>query len=219
MKITSVTIYHIQAPLKTPFRASYGVYEQRESFLLEVQEENGITGWGEVVAFSQPWYTEETIKTTYQMLKDYLIPMVLQNSYLHPREFINDCSWIKRNNMAKAGLEGALWDLYAKLQQKPLYQALGGQRKHVDVGVVIGLSEPKQMMKQIEQYIEEGYKRFKIKISPKMDYELIKEIRTSFPTLPLMVDANSAYQLGDIKKLKALDEFQLMMIEQPFGHF
>lgn len=219
MKIKSVILYQIQAKLKAPFKTSYGMYKERESIILEIKEESGITGWGEVVAFSHPWYTEETTKTAYMMLKEYLIPILLNQSFEHPKEFIRSCKWIKGNNMAKAGIEGALWDVYATLQNRPLYQVLGGERNYVDVGVVVGLGDTDSMIAQIEQYAKEGYKRFKIKISPSQDVPLVKEIRRVYPHLPLMVDANSAYTLNDMKALKALDEYHLMMIEQPFGQY
>ena len=120
--------------------------------------------------------------------------------------------------MAKAGIEGAVWDLYAKCQKKSLATVLGGTKSEIEVGVVIGINTIPVMLKQIEKYAEEGYERFKVKIKPEHDYELLKEIRKEFPHIPLMADANSAYTLGDTE-LKRLDEFQLMMIEQPLADY
>ncbi len=116
--------------------------------------------------------------------------------------------------MAKAGIEGAVWDLYAKRQKKSLATLLGGTKSEIEVGVAIGINTIPAMLKQIEKYAEEGYERFKVKIKPEHDYELLKEIRKEFPHIPLMADANSAYTLADTESLKRLDEFQLMMIEQ-----
>ena len=121
--------------------------------------------------------------------------------------------------MAKAGIEGAVWDLYAKRQKKSLATLLGGTKAEIEVGVVIGLNTIPVMLKQIEKYAEEGYERFKVKIKPEHDYELLKEIRKEFPHIPLMADANSAYTLADTESLKRLDEFQLMMIEQPLADY
>ena len=109
--------------------------------------------------------------------------------------------------MAKAGIEGAVWDLYAKCQKKSLATVLGGTKSEIEVGVVIGIDTIPVMLKQIEKYAEEGYERFKVKIKPEHDYELLKEIRKEFPHIPLMADANSAYTLGDTERLKRLDEF------------
>ena len=121
--------------------------------------------------------------------------------------------------MAKAGIEGAVWNLYAKRQKKSLATVLGGTKSEIEVGVVIGLNTIPVMLKQIEKYAEEGYERFKVKIKPGHDYELLKEIRKEFPHIPLMADANSAYTLADTESLKRLDEFQLMMIEQPLADY
>nr|WP_247739294.1 o-succinylbenzoate synthase [Bacillus sp. 165] len=203
--------------LVTPFGTSYGTYYDRQSILVEAEDENGCIGWGEVVAFSQPWYTEETVQTALHILEDFLIPIVLQHKIEHPSEVALLFSVIKRNNMAKAGIEGALWDLYAQRSKQSLATALGGTKQEIEVGVVVGLDTLSNMLKKMEQYAEEGYQRFKVKIKPENDYELLKGIRQAFPHLPLMADANSAYTLENLEQLKRLDDFGLMMIEQPLA--
>ncbi|GGE78071.1 o-succinylbenzoate synthase [Priestia taiwanensis] len=212
-----ITLHTIEMPLKVPFQTSYGTYYKRESIIVEIEDKDGAIGWGECVAFSEPWYTEETIKTSYHMLKDFFIPHILQHHITAPSELNRILASYKRNNMAKASLENALWDLNAKRQNNSLAALFGGVRKEIQVGVVVGLGETKEMLDQIHAYVEEGYNRVKVKISPDRDYTLLKEIRNEFPILPLMVDANSAYTIHDIDQLKRLDEFNLLMIEQPFG--
>lgn len=217
MNIKKVTLHLTNMKLVTPFGTSYGTYYDRESILVEMEDEEGRIGWGEVVAFSQPWYTEETIQTSLHVLQDFLIPIVLQSEIGHPTELPSLFSGIKRNNMAKAGLEGAVWDLYAQRTNQSLAAALGGTQHEIEVGVVVGLDTLPNMLKKMEQYVEEGYQRFKVKIKPENDYELLKGIRQAFPNLPLMADANSAYTLEHLEQLKRLDEFGLMMIEQPLA--
>jgi o-succinylbenzoate synthase len=217
MKCGRVTLHVIEMPLKVPFQTSYGTYHKREAIVVEIEDHNGIIGWGECVAFSEPWYTEETITTSYHMLKDFFIPHIFQQTCDKPSEISNVLANYKRNNMAKASLENAIWDLTAKKQNKSLANFLGSVRNEIEVGVVVGLAEIKEMLERIHAYVEEGYNRVKVKISPDRDYELLKEIRKEFPKLPLMVDANSAYTVRDIDQLKRLDEFRLLMIEQPFG--
>ncbi|PEI96764.1 o-succinylbenzoate synthase [Bacillus pseudomycoides] len=217
MRIKKATLYVTEMPLVIPFAASYGTYETRESIVIELEDTDGYIGFGEVVAFSEPWYTEETVTTALHMLQNFLIPDVLKAEITHPNEIPSLFQHIKRNRMAKAGIEGAVWDLYAKRENRSLATLLGGTQPEIEVGVVIGLDTISNMLKRIEMYAEEGYQRFKVKIKPEFDYELIKEIRRVFPKIPLMVDANSAYTLGDIERLKRLDEFQLMMIEQPLA--
>ncbi len=197
------------------FSTSYGTVKNRELILVEVKDEVGITGWGEVVAFSTPWYTEETIQTCFHILENFLIPSLLGKNIEHPSEVTTLFRSIKRNHMAKAALDCAVWDLYAKREGVPLSTLLGGTRKTIEAGVVIGINELPVMIKTIEKHVQEGYKRFKVKIKPGNDYEVIKGIRQHFPTLPLMADANSGYTLQDIDLLKRLNDFHLMMIEQP----
>ncbi|HEK9100633.1 o-succinylbenzoate synthase [Bacillus pfraonensis] len=217
MKFKKVTLYITEMPLVTPFAASYGTYKTRESIVIELEDTDGYIGFGEVVAFREPWYTEETVTTALHMLQDFLLPDLLKAEIMHPNEIPGLFQHIKRNRMAKAGIEGAVWDLYAKRQNKSLATLLGGAQREIEVGVVIGLDTIPNMLKRIEMYAEEGYQRFKVKIKPELDYKLLKEIRKAFPEIPLMADANSAYTLTDTEQLKRLDEFQLMMIEQPLA--
>lgn len=148
-------------PLVIPFTASYGTYEKRESIVIELEDTDGYIGFGEVVAFSEPWYTEETVKTALHVLQDFLLPDLLKAEISHPNEVPGLFQHIKRNRMAKAGIEGAIWDLYAKRQKKSLATVLGGASPEIEVGVVIGINTIPVMLKQIEKYAEEGYERFK----------------------------------------------------------
>lgn len=215
MKIKKITLYHIQMKLITPFITSIGHVEDRELILVEVEDVNGVIGWGEVVAFSSPWYTEETVKTAWHMLEDFLIPIVLNQEIDHPTCVAELFSNLKRNNMAKSGLEGAIWDLYAKQRNLPLARVIGGVYDKIESGVVVSLTTVEETLQKLADRIEEGYKRIKIKIKPGQDYELLKTIRHHFPDIPIMADANSAYSLDDLDHLKKFDEFDLMMIEQP----
>lgn len=217
IKIKKVTLHHITQTLKEPFTSSIGHVTERDSILVEVTDLDGVTGWGEVVAFSTPWYTEETITTAFHLLKDLLIPLVKKETINHPNHLQHIFKNIKRNNMAKAALEGGIWDVFARKQELSLSHALGGVKTEIESGVVIGISTTSKMTEQISQYLDNGYKRFKVKISPKQDIELLKIIRKQFPDLPLMADANSSYSLNDIDRLKELDQYHLMMIEQPFA--
>ena len=139
-----------------------------------------------------------------------------QQEISHPDEVWDIYKPFKRNNMAKACIEGAVWDLYAKKKGITLAAAMGGKKKEVDVGVSLGLEDTDELLlERIGEKVEEGYKRIKVKIKPGRDVEMVGKIREVYPDIPLMVDANSAYTLDDIDTLKALDEYNLMMIEQP----
>lgn len=217
MLIQQVELFLIEQQLKIPFKTSYGLYENRESIIVKLTDENGTVGIGEVVAFSEPWYTAETIQTSLHILQDFLIPTILNKVFTHPSEVAETFKMFKGNPMAKAGIEGAFWDLFSKINELSLAKALGGLKEEIPVGVVVSMNEPKVMLQQIEKYQIEGYERFKIKVSKQNDYEVISRIRDQFPTISLMIDANSDYTLNDIEHIKRLDQFKLLMIEQPFG--
>ncbi|PKR84380.1 o-succinylbenzoate synthase [Heyndrickxia camelliae] len=217
MKIIEAQLSIIKMPLRSPFSTSLSKVTEREAIIIEISDEEGRVGLGEAVPFSTPWYTEETVKTAYHMLKDILLPIIFQQPIQHPREVSKSFEAIRGNHMAKSGIETAIWDLYAKQQRKPLWELVGGVRDRVPAGVVVGTQDPKEAIENIAMYLQEGYKRVKVKIKPGNDYHLLNEIRKHYPTLDLMVDANSAYSLNDVKVLQALDEFQLLMIEQPLG--
>ncbi|WP_436373332.1 o-succinylbenzoate synthase [Cytobacillus sp. BC1816] len=218
MNIKTITLYKIAMPLKTPFSTHLGTVKDREGIIIEVIDQEGRKGYGEGVAFSSPWYTEETVETSYHMLKEFLIPIMRNADIKHPSEAGQVFDAFRRNQMAKASLETALWDLAAKKEDISLSKYIGGQRELIPSGVVVGAKTKEEAIRQIEYYLESGYQRVKIKISPSNDYELISEIRRFFPDLPIMADANSAYSLDDIEHLKRLDDFGLLMIEQPLEY-
>ncbi|WP_040759350.1 o-succinylbenzoate synthase [Sporosarcina newyorkensis] len=218
MKIESVTIRRMGMTMKNPFTTSFGTIHQRDFLLATVQDELGNEGWGESVAFTYPWYSEETTETCIHMLRDFLIPAVLGKTIEHPDEVNEFFAPIRKNNMAKSTIEGAVWDLYAKRHDMSLAEALGGERDHIEVGISIGIEERvEDLLANVKGFIDEGYKRIKVKIKPGQDVEVIRAIRNEFPDVPLMADANSAYTLDDAEVLKELDQFNLMMIEQPLA--
>lgn len=203
--------------LKKPFKTSYGEILDREIIVVEIMDKNGLIGWGECVAFSTPWYTEETVKTCWHMLEDFLIPILYKESINHPDQLSTAFSKVRRNPMAKAAIESAVWDLYAKRLSAPLATVIGGEKTHIKAGVAVGMDSIPNMLNQIQSYLAMGYERIKVKIGPENDRKILSEIRNEFPTLDLMADANSAYTFHDFPHLQSLDEFQLMMIEQPLG--
>ncbi|MBN8209446.1 o-succinylbenzoate synthase [Bacillus sp. NTK071] len=217
MKLHSVTLHHIRMTLKTPFANSLETVSDRELIIVEVRDFEGHIGFGEGVAFTSPWYTEETLKTSWHMLKDFMIPALKEQVLSHPSDVEYLLKGIRRNPMAKYAIEGAIWDLYAKRERISLAEALGGTASRIKAGVAVGASESETMLNEISKRIEEGYERIKVKIKPSQDLSLIKAIRETYPSIDLMADANSAYTLNDIERLKALDQYSLLMIEQPLA--
>lgn len=218
MNLASVKLYVIKMKLKSPFLTHLGTVSEREGIIVEVRDSDGIAGYGEGVAFSTPWYTEETVQTSLHMLSDLLIPLVKKHPIEHPADAADLFKPIRRNQMAKAALETALWDLFAKRKGQPLATLLGATRKAIPSGVVVATDSAANALRQIDRYLQEGYQRVKVKIHPGQDIDFLAEIRRHYPDLPMMADANSAYTLKDIDRLKALDDFHLLMIEQPLAH-
>jgi len=221
IRLQAITLHHLKMPLVTPFRTSFGAFSERELLLVEAVDTDGISGWGEVVPFTAPFYTEETLTTAWHILRDFLIPVLLASPLDHPDSVPQRLAHVQRHHMAKAGLEGAVWDLYAKRRNLPLAITWGGERKAIPVGVSIGIQETiHELFRKIEQYLEAGYRRVKLKIEPGRDVEIIRQVRHRYPGLMLMADANGAYTLADLDRLKALDDYELLMIEEPLpaGH-
>lgn len=219
MKITSVILHYIQMKLKNPFTNSFSTVKDRHFIIVEAITEDGATGWGECVAFNQPWYTEETIHTCSYLLKDLLIPSIIGRQIDHPNELESIFAQVRRNPMAKSALEGALWNLYAQKRGLSLSKALGGQKKQVEAGISIGLKKnDEELYSAIDKSLTQGYKRIKLKIKPGQDISLISKVRRRYPDIAIMADANSAYTLADLDLLRELDQYDLMMIEQPLAY-
>lgn len=217
MKVTHANLYHLSMPLRSPFETSFGRSENRDCILLELIAD-GISGLGECVADREPGYSYETVQTAWHILRDYLLPTVLGREIDHPRELNSLTSAVRGHPMAKAGLEMAYWDLLGKREGRSLQDLLGGQRATVEVGVSVGLqASPEALVEVVRGYLEQGYRRIKIKIKPGRDVGDAQAVREAFPDLRLQVDANSAYSLEAAAALKPLDELDLLLIEQPLA--
>ncbi len=218
MLIEKIEMRHIKMVLESPFETSTGVEYDEEHIIVSVFSQ-GLTGWGESVAEGTPFYSYETVQTVWHILKDFLIPGLLGKNILSVKNAIKLGDRVRGHRMAKAGLESALWDLFAKAEGISLSKMLGGIRDKVDVGVSIGIqSDVAVLLKKIEDYLAEGYKRIKIKIAPGRDLQFVKAVRKEFPDILFQVDANSAYSLDDAGLFKTMDDYNLLLIEQPLGY-
>lgn len=218
MRIEKIELYHIKMELISPFTNSIGTEYHEEHIIIRIYSE-GISGWGECVAGANPFYTYETVQTAWHILQDFITPSLLGKNIFSVEEAIRLYNMIRGHNMAKAAIEAALWDIFAKSQNISLSKMFGGTRQKIDVGVSIGIQKSeKELINKTNDYLSEGYKRIKIKISPGNDIRFVKSLRKNFPDLMLQVDANSAYDLKDIKLFRELDEFNLLLIEQPLGY-
>ncbi|MEI6887838.1 MAG: o-succinylbenzoate synthase [Bacteroidales bacterium] len=218
MRIESIELRHVKLVLVSPFVTSMGTEYDEEHIIVRVDAE-GVTGWGESVAEGTPFYSYETVPTAWHVLKDFLIPAVLGKDISSVDEAIASYAKVRGHMMAKAGIEAALWDAFAKTRNISLSKMIGGTRDKIDVGVSIGIqSSVAVLIKKVEGYLAEGYKRIKIKISPGFDLQFVEALRREFPDLLLQVDANSAYTLNDIDIFRKMDNYNLLLIEQPLGY-
>lgn len=217
MRIEHVALHVLNMPLKQPFTTSFGTESVRELILVELTAD-GVTGWGEVSTMEAPLYNYETTKTAWHILEDFLVPLVLGQSFAHPDDLFAAWEHLRGHYLAKAGLGNAFWDAWAKAQGMPLAKALGGVKERIGVGVSVGIQDSLgATVKQIEGFLEQGYQRIKVKIKPGWDEQLLRTLRREIGPVPMMADANSAYSLADAPLLERLDDLDLMMIEQPLA--
>ncbi|MFB0565733.1 MAG: o-succinylbenzoate synthase [Candidatus Aminicenantaceae bacterium] len=216
MKIERIELLLLKLPYVHFFETSFGRQEDRSFIIVKVFAE-GICGYGEVVADESPLYSYETTSTAWHIIRDYLIPLTFKKLISNPRNFYDEAGKFRGHPMAKAGVELALWDLKAKMEEKPLWKLYNGVRDEIPSGVSLGIQDSiPELLGRIKAFIEEGYQRIKIKIKPGWDVEVLYEVRKKFPHIKLQVDANGAYTLEAKETLKKLDEFNLLMLEQPF---
>jgi O-succinylbenzoate synthase len=219
MKITQVELREIRLPLIHFFETSFGRTTERRIILVRVRDSDGAEGWGECTAGEGPFYCEEWTATAWSVLETYLAPMVLGRGVDSAADVYSLMKAVRGNRMAKAGLETACWDLEAKRAGAPLWQHLGGVRREIPCGVSIGIQDtPEALLEKIERELDAGYQRIKIKIKPGWDVNILEKVRARFPLIQLMGDANSAYTLRDAPLFQAMDEYELMMIEQPLAY-
>jgi O-succinylbenzoate synthase len=218
MRLRKITLREIHIPLIAPFETSFGSTSLRRILLVEA-DLDGISGWGESTAGENPYYSYETVETARHIIGDFLWPMLKGRELKAASEVFDLLAQVRGHNMAKAAVETAIWDAEAKQKNLPLAKLLGGARDEISSGVSIGIQPSiETLIAKVEKELAAGYQRVKIKIKPGNDVEPARALRQRFPRLRLMVDANSAYSLEDALLLQQLDQFFLIMIEQPLGY-
>ena len=217
MRIEQLTLRELHMKLVAPFQTSMDTTTVRRILLIEAVVD-GVAGWGECVAGETPSYSPETTDTAWHILRDHLWPLIREKQFASASEVWDLLAWVRGHNMAKSALETAVWDAEAKGKNVQLAKLIGGAREEIVSGVSIGVKASlEELVQAVKAELEAGYQRIKIKIKPGNDLEPVRRLRREFPAIKLMVDANSAYTLADESLLKKLDDFYLMMIEQPLG--
>ncbi|NDJ10670.1 MAG: o-succinylbenzoate synthase [Acidobacteriia bacterium] len=219
MKIERITLRQLKMPLVHFFETSFSRTYARDIVIVEVESE-GLSGWGEITAGENPFYNEEWTQSAWMIARDYVAPRLVGKTLAAATDVDPLTRHIRGHNMARGGVEAAVWDLQARRNNNPLWKEIGGgAREEIPCGVSIGIQDTvEQLLGKIELELNAGYQRIKMKIKPGWDVDVIRQVRERFPNIRLMADANSAYTLADVARLKALDQFYLMMIEQPLSH-
>ncbi len=218
--IKNIVLREIHMPLREPFKISSGVETMRRILLLHFKTSDGFETWSECVAGALPNYSSEAIDTARIAIKEWLAPKIVGEKIADPVVVHSLLEQdIRGHNMAKAALEMAVWELAAQMRGLPLATVLGGSRSAIATGISLGIQQsPEKLIEKVAGALAQGYRKAKIKIKPGMDVDFVRAVRAALgDDAPLMVDANNAYTLGDIDILQALDDFNLMMIEQPLA--
>jgi o-succinylbenzoate synthase len=218
VKIERLELALLKLPLVHFFETSFGRVHDKTFIIVRV-DGDGAAGYGECVADSDPYYSAETNETAWHIISEFIAPRVLGVDWAHPRRIFPALKAIRGHNMAKGAVEMAAWDLFARQRDEPLARVLGGTRTRIASGVSIGIQDSlDDLASKVERELAAGYQRIKIKIKPGWDIDAVAMIRRRFGSIPLMVDANAAYTLDDADHLSKLDDFDLMMIEQPLDY-
>lgn len=217
--IESIELREIRLPLINFFETSFGRTTERRIVLARVRDADGAEGWGECTAGEGPFYSDEWTDSVWDTLCEFLGPMVLGKEVNSAADVFALMRPVRGHRMAKATIETACWDLEAKKLGVPLWKHLGGTRSEIASGVSIGIQDtPEILLEKIRREVDAGYQRIKIKIKPGWDVGIVTRVRKEFPDIRLMGDANSAYTLADVPLFKELEQFNLMMLEQPLAH-
>lgn len=221
IQIVRLDAFRLQLPLVHGFETSSHRKAALEHILVRVEDPDGVVGWGEIASPSDPFYSPETVDTCWLILQRYLAPALLAHTWSTPEEAGLAWARVRGHHFAKAGLDIACWDLFARRAGDSVASLLGGTRPVAVAGVSLGI-EPTidDLLAQVSRHVSDGYSRVKLKISPGWDVEPVREVRAAFPSLLLQVDANGAYtpDVPDhLRSLLSLDAFELLLIEQPFA--
>ena len=169
-----------------------------------------------VLQMKSLFFSYETLYTSLYVLREFIIPIIFKRQPKDPEELASCLASVKGHNIAKASIETAMWDLWARGREIPLYQFLGGTKIEIPVSATLGIENTlEELLQKIEMALSQGYKRITIKIKSGWDYDILEEVRKHYPNIPLAVDGYSSYSLDNVEELKKLDEFGLTMIEDP----
>jgi o-succinylbenzoate synthase len=218
MQLRSARLDELELELVEPFETSFGVEKKRRFLLVCLESMDGLVGYGECVASAEPLYSSETTATAREMLSTRFLPWLLRSRVVTPERFRTATSGYRGQRMAKSAVESALVDLAARAEEVPVSRWLGGARPRVEVGVSVGIqpSVP-TLVRRVGRYLEDGYRRVKLKVRPGWDAEPVRAVRRAYPDLELWVDANQAYPTNAVERVRRwVEACGVAQVEQPF---
>ncbi|MUV06313.1 o-succinylbenzoate synthase [Planococcaceae bacterium Storch 2/2-2] len=215
LMIETVRLRRIVVPLKRPFQTKLQHVQERESIVVEVSDGQQV-GYGECVAFTTPWYTEETTNTCWYVMKQKLIPLIYREPFRRKEEVFDRFQSIDGHRMAKAAVEQAIWDLFAKRDGLSMQQLVGGKRQAIPAGVVVTWQTEKELIERVEEAVAKGYTRVKVKVHSEVDVAALRRVVRQFPDIHFFADANGHFTERTMSQLFALDEVGFRLLEQPF---
>ncbi len=228
MTIETFRLHRLSIPLVKPFRTSFGTEAVRDVILVEAISADGVRGWGECATMSWPGYSYEYGNGAIDVITDHLLPTLLEVADADdPADVRAAMEVVRGHPMAKAALSTAMLDVWLRERGLSLASYLGAVRDRVDCGVSVGIPATEsieELLDEVGGYVEAGYRRIKLKIEPGWDIEPVAAVRERWPDMPLQTDANQAYTRADAAHLASLDEFGLLLHEQPlpeedwYGH-
>lgn len=219
MKITKAEISIISLPMHTPFETGFGKISHKDEIIVALFTEDGMVGYGESATLSHPVYNHETTESCWLALKNSILPQVVGKDFDTVESFVASYANIVGNTAARAGAECAFWHLLAQKQNTSLKALFGGVQSNIMVGEGVGITNStEELLGTVESYLQDGFRRIKVKIKPGWDHEPLAAIREHWPDIKLMADGNSQYSLADhAQTLISLEKYDLEMIEQPLA--
>ena len=218
MRIDRVEVRHVTMPLLYPWRTASHEIPAIDSLLLQITS-GGLDAWSESCPFGAPGYSPEYAAGAFAVLRDWLAPAVVGAEFDSGELLQERLSHFKGNYFAKAALDVAWWVLEARRTGRPLHALLGGRRNRVEVGADFGVMDSlDDLVAAVDGAVRAGYRRVKLKFRPGWDLDMLKAVRSTFPDLTAHIDCNAAFRLSDLDLFRAVDRFELAMIEQPLQH-
>ncbi|KAA3600054.1 MAG: o-succinylbenzoate synthase [Calditrichaeota bacterium] len=209
-------ILEVAIPQVESFRSAVGVRNERLALIVKWTDENGNFGIGESSCRPDPFFNNEFVNGSILILKDYVFPLLEKKESV--KSVLEKCKKMRGWNFTVSAVIDAVLDLIRKRDGNDFYSKYETERtEKVPVGISLGLYKTEEKaVERVGRAISAGFKRVKLKISPKMNVRTLEAIREEFPNLKMGFDANGSFQEVDENIFQKLVNLNPVTIEQPF---